>query len=425
MENSSLSINLTIAALFSLIYFIFSNPTKKSIFVTNIQVHNVPDKNIRIIESHNKSISKSPPVILFWKTPWNGYPLKFEAWNCPNMPQCDTQVMKGSLSTNKQQFINADAIIFSPVFDHNWPLSQDIRTEIEKYRRQPQVFAFLQREAPFNTHSERTESLAAYNNFFTDTITFRLDSTLPDIHTTLFDIQVKDSVIPENHFYDEEKLVADFANYVIPNKTKGALSVIFNCGNQNRLKLVAELLRLLKFPDGSRALEVGGGCRDKIYKLAGISDAETLNLARGKFTGVTSLSKDYYFYLSFENTHCNDYITEKFFHHGISSKTVPVVSGAPKSSYSKIVNETGFLYVEDFENTEQLANVMNEYLSGKRDYSKFFTWRKYVKNMISQKQGNNLCALCQKLYEIRETEENPERIGDINDWWFHKSGCHN
>ena len=45
--------------------------------------------------------------------------------------------------------------------------------------------------------------------------------------------------------------------------------------------------------------------------------------------------------------------------------------------------------------------------------------------MISQKQGNNLCALCQKLYEIRETEENPERISDINDWWFHKSGCHN
>ena len=125
-----------------------------------------------------------------------------------------------------------------------------------------------------------------------------------------------------------------------------------------------------------------------------------------------SLSKDYHFYLSFENTHCKDYITEKFFHHGIASKTVPVISGASKSSYTRIVNETAFLHTDDFENTQQLAAVMNDYLAGKRDYSNFFTWRKYVKNMISQKQGNNLCALCKKLYDIKGTEELPERIDD-------------
>ena len=188
-----------------------------------------------LIESHNYSTSRSPPVILFWKAPWDGYLTDFDSWNCPNMPQCVCQVETNPINTlwkNKENIINADAIIFSPVFDNEWPLPGNVFTELEKLRSPSQVFAFLQREAPANTHSEKTESLVAYNGFFTDTITFRADSTLPDIHTTLFDIQVAESFVKsQNKYYDEKQLLTDFANSEIPKKTKGALSVISNCNN--------------------------------------------------------------------------------------------------------------------------------------------------------------------------------------------------
>ena len=46
---------------------------------------------------------------------------------------------------------------------------------------------------------------------------------------------------------------------------------------------------------------------------------------------IKAMSREYYFYLSFENSLCKDYISEKYFRNGLSTKAVPVVRGGLSS----------------------------------------------------------------------------------------------
>ena len=63
----------------------------------------------------------------------------------------------------------------------------------------------------------------------------------------------------------------------------------------------------------------------------------------------------YRFYLAFENSMCDDYVTEKLFDRLMSSKhpLVPVVMGG--ADYAEIVPERSVIDVRDFEGPADLA----------------------------------------------------------------------
>lgn len=57
------------------------------------------------------------------------------------------------------------------------------------------------------------------------------------------------------------------------------------------------------------------------------------------------LERDYKFYLSFENSICRDYVTEKFYN-ALLFKTVPIVYGG--ANYSAVAPKGSYINVRDF-----------------------------------------------------------------------------
>ncbi|RXG54880.1 Alpha-(1,3)-fucosyltransferase C [Armadillidium vulgare] len=81
------------------------------------------------------------------------------------------------------------------------------------------------------------------------------------------------------------------------------------------------------------------------------------------------IEKEYKFYLSFENSLCEDYVTEKFFNI-LRFYIIPVVRG--HTDYAAIAPPHSYINVEDFKSMEDLANYLI-YL-GKNDtaYMEYF-----------------------------------------------------
>ena len=71
------------------------------------------------------------------------------------------------------------------------------------------------------------------------------------------------------------------------------------------------------------------------------------------------ISDGYQFYLSFENSLCKDYATEKLFR-ALASNVVPVVMGG--ANYSKIVPPRSVINVQDFASPELLGSELKRLL---------------------------------------------------------------
>ncbi|CAF0942985.1 unnamed protein product [Didymodactylos carnosus] len=91
------------------------------------------------------------------------------------------------------------------------------------------------------------------------------------------------------------------------------------------------------------------------------------------------LLKQYKFYLSFENSQCDTYITEKFWSHGLGYNgqiaIVPIVSGAKKEQYEKISINNSFIHVDDFKTSKELANYLLYLDKNNTAYNKYLAWK--------------------------------------------------
>ncbi|VDM00048.1 unnamed protein product [Schistocephalus solidus] len=89
------------------------------------------------------------------------------------------------------------------------------------------------------------------------------------------------------------------------------------------------------------------------------------------------LALQYKFYLAFENSNCEDYITEKFFENALRQDMVPVVMGAPRESYCAIAPPNSFIHVDDFSSPAELAGYLNWLDRNDTAYASYFAWRAY------------------------------------------------
>ena len=83
------------------------------------------------------------------------------------------------------------------------------------------------------------------------------------------------------------------------------------------------------------------------------------------------LHRDYFFYLSFENSFCPDYVTEKFYR-AFETGTVPVVFGG--ANYSLFAPNHSYINARGFKTPKLLAEFK---LTRDRNlYSRYFDWKK-------------------------------------------------
>jgi alpha-1,3-fucosyltransferase len=133
-------------------------------------------------------------------------------------------------------------------------------------------------------------------------------------------------------------------------------------------------------------------------------------------------SHGYKFYLSFENSLCTDYVTEKFFWI-LTRKIVPVVYGG--ADYSSIAPPHSYIDARLFE-PQELANYLLILDSNETLYNEYFWWKDYYQVEAGQEQmvKRGFCDLCKKLHlmDAPSTEDissiNNNKIYDkmLNHW---------
>ncbi len=126
----------------------------------------------------------------------------------------------------------------------------------------------------------------------------------------------------------------------------------------------------------------------------------------------------YKFYLSFENSICNDYVTEKFFKI-IDHKIIPIVYGG--ANYSKIAPPHSYINALDF-TPEKLGNYYLKLLDGNDTlYNEYFWWKGHYLVDVGEEQlsRHRFCDLCKKLHQDKKVKFYPELTSE----WHTNTHC--
>ena len=130
----------------------------------------------------------------------------------------------------------------------------------------------------------------------------------------------------------------------------------------------------------------------------------------GIFPCDPNIYTEYKFYLAFENSICQDYVTEKLFNTMIYP-IVPIVLGG--ADYTKYAPKNSFINVEDFKNPRDLAEYLTLLDRNQTEYLNYLKW----KRQYSIVRRFPLCALC----EMLNNDYLPPKIyKNLHEWWFGK-----
>ncbi|KAI6230368.1 Glyco-tran-10-N domain-containing protein [Aphelenchoides fujianensis] len=113
------------------------------------------------------------------------------------------------------------------------------------------------------------------------------------------------------------------------------------------------------------------------------------------------LEEDHFFYLSFENAVCPEYVTEKFFR--MSELIVPVVLS--RAVMPAWIPADSFLAASDYSSARHLAEHMKQIAADPAEYKKFFAWTKrYRRAPFEFWHPENGCQLCALLHRNERRE---------------------
>lgn len=311
--------------------------------------------------------SSSNKMILLW-TPWNGvkktinyYSLQnnqfsFTKYGCPNT--------KCEVTSSRRRIKEANAIFFHL-------LDIDLN-DLPKYRHPNQRWIAYNLEAPWLIK----ENLTAMEGLFNWTMNYRSDS---DIIVKYGFIDKTDEQHEWNFDLSKKKPVVWFSS---------------DCNTDGRREdYVRELSRYIQ-------VDVYGNCGDK-----------KCFPSQSQYCYEKILNK-YVFYLSFENSICKDYVTEKFFN-VFNYPTIPVVFGG--ADYFKLAPRDSFIDAKNYPNPRDLAEYMKTILNNSYALNKYLDKKKLYKSYLYPWT----CYLCDKLHQ----PISPMIRRDFRKWWINDAHC--
>lgn len=279
--------------------------------------------------------------------------------------------------------------------------------------RQPhQRFVFAQLESPENTKPQLIQMDRFRYNYFNWTMTYRRDSDifLRDYYgsivnkATINDIEHSDrynmklfnySSTPAGNFTKDwtqgmdPSLIA-----IIKGKTKLATWVVSHCPTPvRREEYVRQLQKFVP-------IDVYGRCSNVSCPGSGSCDE--------------MVRSDYKFYLSFENSWCPDYFTEKFIR-GFMFDTVPVVMSG--TDYSHFAPRHSYIDARDFSSPKELAKYLVMVAESDYLYAQYFQWK--TDYTIDVPDWRGWCDLCRM---ANDDSLPPKVYPDIIKWWYQDAG---
>lgn len=339
---------------------------------------------------HTERVSLSSPtqslrkkIILSWTTFFK-IPLGDKYFNsCPELRQICT------LTTDRKAHTQAEAIVFHP-FDMNW-------TDLPSSRGPAQRYVFLLHESPATG-----AKLDVQPGFFNWSMTYRLDSDIPYPYWYLA------RNASARQALDVGKLL---------KKQSSVVWFVSNCKTASKRELYVEHLQKYIPVD--------------IYGACGKSGCS--KFSKGGYAAVAPceqamIDTKYKFYLAFENSVCQDYITEKFYARW-RFNSVPIVLS--RKVVQNALPSNSFIAIDDFpEGPEQLANYLKFLMNDTHEYLKYFEWKiiGYSETKRHPQTGIQwgFCGICEKLWEEEKTGRKETKFyKSVEAWWGQNVSCDN
>ncbi|CAP23499.1 Protein CBR-FUT-1 [Caenorhabditis briggsae] len=145
---------------------------------------------------------------------------------------------------------------------------------------------------------------------------------------------------------------------LVKGKSKGAAWFVSHCQTSSRRE---EFVRRLQ---KHIQIDIYGGCGP-------------MKCPRGNKKCDTMLDTDYHFYVTFENSICQDYVTEKLWKSGYQNTIIPLV--LKRKLVEPFVPPNSFIAVDDFKSVREMGDHLKYLMSNNTAYMEYFEWRRDYK----------------------------------------------
>ena len=158
------------------------------------------------------------------------------------------------------------------------------------------------------------------------------------------------------------------------------------------------------------------------------------------------LMNSYKFYLSFENSLCDDYISEKYWKLYNSNvlfnvNLLPITRGATEDQFKKVTFPNSYINAYNFKSPKELGETMNFLNSNETAYLEYFKWKKDLfklldvnhdlkknkedktKMVIKSFSRSVFCRMCQMLHNETYINSKTNRIWYLSEWFGWKTSC--
>ncbi|XP_072945295.1 alpha-(1,3)-fucosyltransferase C-like isoform X2 [Epargyreus clarus] len=241
-----------------------------------------------------------------------------------------------------------------------------------------------------------------FDDFFNWTATYRLDSDIlfPYILIRNSDGEAVGPKVDMEWEEDFGEIDEDLA-YRLQGKSKAAAWFVSHCSSRSgRQELVNKLQNsLAKY---GMTVDIYGSCGPLKCPIDKKASCDAI------------LERDYYFYLSFENSFAEDYVTEKLLT-ALQHEAVPIVFGG--ANYSRFLPPGSYLDAKKL-SPDDLAATMVALMKSPKDYLQYFRWKnRYTYHDPSRLE--NVCAVCEALSDVKLVEKTT-RYKKFREWWHPK-----
>lgn len=315
--------------------------------------------------------SSNTKYVLYWTTMFRDKNFYFKENGSDLFKGCEYQNCFATYNKSLLPVEQFDALLFYI------PGAPNRKVIVPSKRHPHQRYIFAASETPVRFSGRRTQY--TFNNFYNWTMTYRFDSDIVRRHG-----EVKIS----NNSSRQEMPTKEF----VQNKTKSIAWFVSNCNSASKREhLVQKIQKYIN-------VDIFGACGN----LTCVNKSDCYNM----------LERDYRFYLSFENSHCKDYTTEKLYKI-LQKNVVPIVYGG--GDYNTVTPPNSVINVEDFKTVKDLVNYIKHLEKNIDKYMEYFEWKKNY--YVSTAARPSMCKLCEMLHDPNLSSKTYD---DVIDWWFSK-----
>ncbi|XP_045173558.2 alpha-(1,3)-fucosyltransferase C-like [Mercenaria mercenaria] len=274
---------------------------------------------------------------------------------------------------DKNKLLKAHAVIFYVGIRYE---RMGVSPPIQPTLRNPdQVWIFTATEPP--EHYYNTDYLLpSWHNTMNWSSFYRLDSDIPISYGAL---------IRQN----PDKTRQDYVS-LYESKTRNAVWYVSHCQVASERRLyVNEMIK------NGFDVDILGGCGSEGKRT------------KTNYTEFAQTVPNYKFYLAFENSFCNDYVTEKFFRSYNSDMIIIARGGA---DYNRLFPPGTFVNTANFQDVSSLVKYLLHLGSDREKYIEML--RKKDSYYSVKKPLNRNCEICKRLNNLSSFRKTYGAIGD-------------